>query len=374
MKGVIVENVRVKSIPFFDSSRPCVKKCLEYIKSTKLGNGLDLADLEPEQELRFVLKKSCSSFANALRRCFIEEIPVKSFSVAPSNIQTDDQFILYEEIIEHLTSIPISQDITFEEMETWVVSVNVHNKNDNIMTVYSNDIQISNGKKAIGTKKIFSPTIPICVLHPGKFIRITKIFISTKKGYEDGKHIIMKNPYYKILDMEPFVPVKSAGPSPYQHTGTSCLEQDPTQFEIGFTTHRTTESSHVMLLCCDTLAERLINIKKHMETFLEEKKDMPYNTTKITLSVKDNLVHLEMFDEYYTLAKLVSHYCYIVKPDIHFVAHYLYHPLIRNGYVKISRESNNPIQIFVKAIEEILKDLNTVRDAFKDVKVKNTFP
>ncbi len=363
MKNVIVENVKVTSIPFFDKSRPSVQKCLEYLEDVKLGD-LDLTDLEPEQMMRFTIKSTCSSFANALRRCIIEEIPVKAMSVLPQNIQTDDRFILYEEIMEHITSIPINQDIVDEEdVDKWIISINVHNKTENIINVLSNDIQISDGKKAISTKKLFSQTIPICMLHTGKFLNVTKMFIVTKRGYEDGKFIIAKSMRYKILDMEPFLPVKSAGPAPYQHTGTSSLEQDPTEFEMGYTTHRNIDAKHVMLKCCDALSERLDIISKHMTEFLEKKIEMPYSTDKISLVAKESLIILEMFDEYHTLSKAIAQYCFIVQPDIDFVTASLYHPLVRKGYVRIARKSGVPI--LIKAVDALLKDIATVRDAFK---------
>lgn len=335
MKGIIINNFQIKEL-----SHKHKEKWMENLPSV--------------WECSFRLENSCVSFANAIRRCMVDEVPIYALDVLPQNIRTNDRSILQEEVIERLTSIPLNQDFLDDLKEiNLTISLENTNKDEAVKQIRSDSIVVMSGDKNV-TKYVLDPIHRICELSGGGFIQITNIFVNKKRSCEDGKYSFLDTVKYDVVDMEPFV-AESIG----KHKGTSCLEYDPKVFDLGFVTMRNISPKSVIRKCCDELTGRLVAIKKDLVTYkgMEVPQKSAFLTEKIKITMDGAIAHVEMTDEFFTLSRLIAQYCYINHPDIKFVAPYIVHPLIRKGCVKLIGD----VGIVIEAIDAIMADLNELQ-------------
>ena len=143
-----------------------------------------------EHRVSFDLIDVDVSMANAFRRTAIEEVDMKALTFDPTTIDTNADYILYDEFLDRIQIIPIKQDIP----DDLVMSINVFNaSNDNgIMTIYSDSIT--------GGERYIPGRFRIAELRPGNRLKVPKITIMRGFGRKNACFSLTSDYTYRNLD------------------------------------------------------------------------------------------------------------------------------------------------------------------------------
>lgn len=352
---VKVKNVKYTEIPF-ESKDKNFQQCIAYIKSIDP----DYKKYMPKNSKHmasFELVDANSDLANCIRRYLIDEIPVYSMEVSEDNIETDDRFILADYLKNNLELVPFLQDITDKDAEGLSMSLHVENKTDSVISVYSGDIVVTDKtKKKLDNSKYFTTNITIIKLRPGMTLDIKDIKVVAGIGkVHSGKFLLLSNISYEILDVVPIVENK------YNTTGQSSLVSNPQHFKIEFTTHRNMNVKRIMGLCCKLIIETITMI--HSEISKIKETDKVYFSDLIDLETKGDVKLFHLKNEYWTIANIISRYCYLSFKDIQFVCSSILHPSNEESIVKIRHSQS--VKIILTALKSIIEDITTINNAFK---------
>jgi DNA-directed RNA polymerase subunit L len=224
------------------------------------------------------------------------------------------------------------------------------------MTVYSRHIEVFDNKnKKLDNEKYFSLNIPITQLRSNKSLEVNDITVVTGNGKTDsGKFCLLANVSYEILDVIPFEESK------YEKKGESSLNSTPAHFKIGYKTHRNIEPKKVMVLCCDVIVNRLTAIREELSNI--KYTDSTYFSDLIELESHGEIKLFHFKGEYWTIANIISRYCYLAFKDIKFVCASVIHPSKEESIVKIKH--GDSVKIINTAIQHIISDALIVKKSF----------
>lgn len=344
---VKVKNVKFENLSFVSNDKN-FQKCIEYIKliDPDYKKYLPTSD---KQKLSFELHDTNVDLANTLRRFMIDEIPIQSMDVDMESIKTDDKFILSDYFKKNIELIPINQEIDYTKIK---ISLSVINKLDTLMAIHASDLDITdlNGKK-LKNSVYFRDTIIIYHLRPMCFVNIKQINIVSGIGRHDsGKFIPVSNIGYEILDVKP------VSHSKYATKGKSSLNSTPTQFRISATTHGNMDVKNFIIKCCESIISRFSAINKELS---EVKDDDVYFSPSINIETKEDIKIFHFIGEYWTIANIMSRYCYLIDVDIPFVCASIVHPSIEESMVKIKHPQ--PKKLLISAIKKIIADFTIIK-------------
>jgi DNA-directed RNA polymerase subunit L len=343
---VKVKNVKFENLPFIKNDKN-FQKCIEYIKLMDPEYEKYLPNND-KQKISFELHDTNVDLANTLRRFMIDEMPIQSMDVDMGCIKTDDRFILADHFKKNIELIPINQDIDYTKIK---ISLNIINPLDTIMSIRARDLDITdlNGKK-LKNSVYFRETIIIYHLRPLCFVKINQINIVVGIGRDNsGKFIPVSNIGYEILDVEPVIHSK------YVTKGKSSLNSTPTQFSINATTHGNMDIKKFIINCCENIINKFSAINKE----LSEAEDDVYFSPTINIETKEDIKIFHFIGEYWTIANIMSRYCYLIDIDIPFVCASIVHPSIEECMVKIKHPQ--PKKLLMSAIKKIIVDFNIIK-------------
>lgn len=369
MKPIKIENIKIEEVNFSkrlqklgNPENEVLKNSLNYIDYLKSGvNAKDLLPKKSKFRVDFVISGTCSGFANGIRKCIMEEIPIYSLHVNPETLESSDRYILSDNIQKNIELIPIIQDKDFEEIKNWKISLDILNSTDEVVNVKSGDLEITADGKKIPVDNIMSPNITIMELHPARFVKISDISIVEGFAKDNaGKFATVSNTRYEILDMVPL-----AHDVEEKEPGESSMVKDPTEFHLGYTTYRNTKNPQFVIhRCCAVLKERLEAFHKELNEVKENKKTkvMMHFSTLLDVETRSEIRFFNFKNESWTLVNMISQYCYLLDNEIPFVAPSIIHPSTNVGVIKIKHP--NPIKIIQDAISAILVDIEILDKSF----------
>ena len=352
---IVIKNIKNSEINYNNKSFKDFDKIVEYVKLIKPDYKLYLPK-KPKARIEFEITNTVSDFANCIRRFLLDEIMVYSMHIDVDNIETNDKFILNDHLKKRLELIPFQQQLS--NPDKLKLSLTIKNTTDDIMTVYSRYIKITDDKgKELNSDDYFSGNIPMIQLRSDKFLNINNITITTGYGKEDsGKFCLLSNVSYEILDVIPYEESK------FEKKGESSLNSNPSHFKIGFTTHRNIDPENVIHLCCNGIIERLTVIQKEISNVKSE--ETIYFSDLLELEIKNNIKIYHFKGEFWTIANIIARYCYLEFPAIKFVCANIIHPSNEESIVKIIHP--NSLNILTAAIKNIISDINILKKNFKN--------
>jgi DNA-directed RNA polymerase subunit L len=369
MKSIVVKDIQVQESNFEKrlaqlgkAENKDLKSSLEHINYLKSGiDGKSLLPCNSKFRVDFVLENASTGFANGIRKCIIDEIPIYSFTMDGDKMETSDRYILSDYLKKNIELIPINQDISPAKFKTWKISLDLINSTDEVINIKSGDIEIMEGKKKIPIESVMSKNISIMELHPSKFIKIQDITVVQGVSKDDAaKFACVSNTRYEILDMIPL-----AHDPEEKERGLSSMMHDPKKFKIGYTTYRNVKNPNVIIYrCCDTLTERLNNFEKELKNVSEDKKTkvITHFSTHIDVETRGKFKFFNFKGESWNMVNIISQYCFMLDSHIPFVAPSIIHPSTDVGVIKIKHA--NSIKIIEDAIKTVKKDLAILKDSF----------
>jgi DNA-directed RNA polymerase subunit L len=343
---------------FSDKKNKEAQKCIEHIKYLGETDPLKFLPKKSQYSAEFELKNATCELANTLRRGVMDELYIYSLEIPFDEIKSDDKFIKSDHLKNCMEYIPIQQNI--DNIEDLVISLNVKNTTDNIIKIYNSDIIVYDKKKKTNIS-IMSESGVIVYLHSDKTLNINNITISKDQSKTDyGKYCAISKTHYEILDVKPLEETKTST------KGESSLNSAPSHFRIGYKTHRNINPKDIMINLCnefigrlDTILKDLNNITKNAESDLSD---------NLEIIIKDEIRIFYLNNEYWTMANLISKYCYLEDENIDFVCPGIVHPSSEVSFVKIKHQQ--PKKIFGNAIKKIILDLNIIKNTFVNYTLK----
>ena len=329
-------------------------KCVEYAKMVN-KDYKKLLPNKPKKSVSFEIHNTNSDLANMIRRFLQDEIVVYSMGLNDYDIQSDDAFVVNDQLKRQLENIPILQHLEKYDCDKFTINLFAENKTYSSICIYTRDLEILYDNKKYNGVDLFSLNIPILQLRSSKKININNIKIEKGKAKDDaGKYLLLSNLKYKILDTIPL------SKSKYETTGKSSLNSNPSKFLFKLTNHRNFEPEQIMKTCLKDIITKLdiilLEIKKIKDNDTEFVSDI------IKLKIVDNFKLIYLFNEYWTISNIISRYCYLEDNDIDFVCSSIIHPTVEISIIKI--KSNNYLKILINAIKKIINDIKIVQKGF----------
>jgi DNA-directed RNA polymerase subunit L len=350
---------------------PIPKDTIELCK--KLGVLKHLPTTVP-RDVSFELHNTTTEMANALRRCINSELEVLTMDFDPKDFESDDSFIVLHELIKRITYIPIRQifGVTFK--------VNVYNKTDEIIPVYSRSIVESGFKKDKKNKnenpddkkirkdkqsnetehkeKMFSETFILTYLRPGKRLVINNIHITAGVSFKNSAAFSFPGKVtYKCLDLPSPSTGDAEGKDGEVIIPESSMMTEPTRYRLGVPRQKYIDPVHIVKMALKTLEGKLDKIhrvvKEASENFYSS--DMEINYLKDRASFK-------IFGETYTVGNLLSRYGLMVDKTITNIHCIKLHPSF--NYVTVEIHHVSPQKIMLLAIDLVKEELKKISAAF----------
>lgn len=342
-----VKNVKVIETPFGSTSKRYAE-CVKYLSSVEKDYKKFLPH-KPKETLTFEIRDSNVDFANTIRRYILDEVPVMSLDVSESDIVSDDKFILTDHLKKNIEAVPLLQ--TIDEKEDLLFELDVTNTTDEIMRIYSSDMTINQKS----SQKYFTQTIPLITLRPRKHLKISNIKTCSGVGKDDiGKFSSVSNIKYKIMDVKPLNKTR------FNTEGVSSMVSTPTHFKISLTNHRNSPTKKIIQTAIKKIIE---DVKIAQQEFSNIKKqDITYFSEALELETQGaiNIYHLK--GHYWTMANLLSKYCYLEDESIPFVCSSIIHPSREESLLKIKHTEHN--KILLNATKKIINEYESALKAF----------
>lgn len=263
------------------------------------------------KRLSFNLSNSNVAFANAIRRCCINELEMKYLNV--SNFALTEKYNIPQVIENRINQIPLLQIISDDK----TFKLKVSNDSDENLDVYTS---------SFNCKPYFNENIKICTIRPNSKLEI-ELDVKKNTGIKDGKFSAC-SVVYNILDID---------------TKTSTLNQHNKEFYISIETNGNIEPKEIINICVDSLTRRLNNIKNDIKD------------KKINIIINNEILQYQINGESHTISNLLTQYIYQLYPTI---------DLINDEYITVPDDKfylcivhQDPEKVIITAIDKIIDDL-----------------
>lgn len=341
-----VTNIKLEKL----KTDPASKELSPFIKlMTKYGvnNPEKMLPTGHRDKVSFDLENTNSSFANAIRRTLIEELPVRALDFSSDSLRTDDAFIRYDHLRKNINLLPIDQ--TFDERVK--ISLDLTNTYDENIYIYARDITVRQSKNIIDIKKLIPDScIIIGKLRPGQSVNISEMNIV--EGYSKDaadKFTLLENVSYDIKGETPY--------DIYSKTGKRSSEVDPVNFTLSFTTPTNVSAKYTINMLADVLRKKFSKAKKMLKTYQESKEDN-YFSEYLEVSIDDDKIQYKFPGEYVVLAYCLAYYAYQLDPSIAFCSPAIDRYDNEIAYVRMLHSDSTAL--LMTACDKILEDITVL--------------
>jgi DNA-directed RNA polymerase subunit L len=241
------------------------------------------------------------------------------------------------------------------------ISLSKHNETDDVIDVYSGDIQVERGKLH---DLILDPNIVIIRLRPGKSLHIDNLHVITGTSKDNAAMFsLLDNVKYKPADddVEPF--------NSFTGQGVRSIEYDPKKFELSFTTTGNISPNDVINKCADVLhgkferaRAKISEYVKHISEFND--KTTQYSAFGLDVNYVEDIAIYKFIGEYITFAYLLAHQCYRIDPNVEFCSPTIDRYDNEIAIIKLKHADSN--KLLLSAIDNVLSDIQTFRESFRE--------
>jgi DNA-directed RNA polymerase subunit L len=340
---IIVKNIEKREYPIpIDTLNLCKKL-----------NILNLLPTTIPKDITFEIHNTTAEMANALRRCINSELDVLIMNFSSDDFISNDAFIIFHELKKRINYIPIRQilGMTFK--------VNVHNKTDEIIPVYSRSIKecsyqtIIKKKSDEGNEKMYSETFILTYLRPGKHLIINNINIISGKSYQ--QHAAFSFPgkvAFKCLNI-----IEKTDTNKKEEQLFSSMIEKQSNYKLSIPRQKYIDPVHIIKMAIKTLNYKLDNIYKIIKNSNEN-----FYSSDIEINYLKDKATFKIFNETYTIGNLLSKYGYLIDNTITNIHCIKLHPSF--NYIIVEIYHSDPQKIIILSIEMIKKELSIIGNAF----------
>ena len=288
--------------------------------------------------LQFQLINSNEAFANSIRMVFNDELLVKYLDVSIFDLNTNDKYILPDNIIERIALIPLNQNVNSDKK----YKLHIMNNSNDIIKIYSKELKTMNEDKSID----FNPNILLCTLKPNKSLTINNIKINQEYGFNN--HIFSLGSFaYEIINT---------------NFNTLSLNNNCTDFQLELIPNANIPLEDLVHKIYDNLYIRLKKIQNDINTYQLENhsNDISKILTDLFIIKNSNsngtnqLYEIHIMHEFNNIGHLLTRYIYNLDNNIELINYKLEHPLRHKLIINIKH--NQYKKLCNDAINNIIKD------------------
>jgi len=353
---------------------------------------------EDNNVLKFTLSDVNVSFANAIRRIILSEIPCIVFKTAPYEenkcmIYTNTSRLNNEIIKQRLSCIPIHIDDLAFPIEDYILELNEKNDTDTIKIITTNDFKIKNIKNGKylsreAVNKIFPPDpisnnyIDFVRLRPklsdnidGEQLSLESAF-SISNAKENGMfNVVSCSAFSNTLDQikanetwaekeeelkrEEYDEEKIQFMKKDWYTLDALRHFKPDSFDFTIETVGVFENEYIVIQACEIMIKK---IQKFKEDIQERYEALIVDNQDVAI---ENCYDIKLEGEDYTLGKVIeyiiySHY-YVETQDITFCGFSKPHPHINESFIRICGKTTGKRQ-FLSDKNKVVEIIESVSD------------
>ena len=379
-----ITNIKITKKDILSEFKKENTKISKNISKIKKELNYDIKDFlppKPIHEVEFIIKKTYSGFASAIRRTLISEMPVWTIVLDSNNFETNDEYIRFDDLNIKIISIPIHQtklnelykknnDIDVNKIYKFYL--HVKNTSINQKDMFSTEIKLeSKDKSHNDISKFIYDKFSIQILRPKCYIK-TNLYLERGFGYQKlggSKFSAIPMPHYYPLDHIPLEIDKNG-----VKKGISSLEVNPTEFYFKYETYVFYKNPlDIIILCIDELIRRVKNVESNIINFHNSSKiyeNIPKDLINKIVMYKNNEIEIrkenytyifDLYDESTTISKLISQWIHI-NNNVELITDSSHHPTTRSCFIKI--QDKNYIQLMLQASKKIINNLEAIKSQF----------
>lgn len=289
------------------------------------------AELLPENGMngcRLELENCLPAFANSFRRVLFDEL--EFYVLTFDEYETTSQYFVDDDFRERLGLVPILQNPEIRG------SLDVHNKDQDFMSVRSGDIKFTIGGKAVEPHKVCNTGFVLATLRRGKRLSIKEISVSRGNGHQNAKYCPIFNYHYM--------------PTAVKDSRTTT----PDKFAIEFCVNSQNSARAILVRGAEFMVQKLSHIKETVD----QAKDQTLITETITITTIGKEYSILFKFEKETVQALLTAYIYKIDPSIDFLSSAIPHPQKLESTLRLV--ASKPHLLVSKALELCISDYQTV--------------
>lgn len=361
MPQLVVSKVDYKIQSIYDNKE--LEPLIKLMEEMGVENPKGLLPKVPDEDVRFTLTNTNSSFANAVRRILLEEIPGVCLDVDYKDIDSDDDFKLDDVLIKQINLLHIKQETRDGEFDQTYSGSTIflykYNNTNRAMNVTAKDLRITKHKpidemtkdyyvKSIKTGDLVpNPNVVLHRLRPGRFLYIKKIFFSRGITAEDGARFsLLHSLYYEPLGPTPF--------NNFKHAGNRSINTNYTSFKIGYSTNGNIKPKTVHRKLIDVLKGKVLKVRQLINDHIDAKKEGK-TATGIHVRFINNIYEYRIDNEYITLSYILAHQCFEMDKTTPLLVPGI--DRLDNNIAIIKIKSPTPNKVLIAGCDELLKKI-----------------
>lgn len=274
--------------------------------------------------IEFTVKNCSSAAANVFRRIPGGELALKYMTSEYEQLETNDEFIIPEMILERVKMIPVLQTVP------GTVKFHLNESNDSpvVKTIFTSSLRASD------SKIYFDQNIPLVDLKSGRAIKLEST-VGTAYTYEQG----MVSAVSQVSSTAVGVDIINELESP---DGQKSSNSDPRVHKISMISNGMMEPKAIIKATCDTIISRLETIKSALSELTGVNSEYVLTIMGESDTI-GNLLMKEAWDRYPSM----NYMTYQIPPDI------------RQLTIRISAE--DPKSILKDTINECVQGFKSVK-------------
>ncbi len=370
-----ITNLKTEEINVVDILKKAKNKVSDTIAKAKKEFGYDLLDLAPKESynsVEFYMKDCSASFANAIRRTLVSEMPIWSLELDMGEYYTDDPYLRFDDLATKIGSVPIHQTYINKLSKdgknpnsSLKFKLYVNNNTPEYKNAYTDDIVVEELKESI-----IPENVPLQTLCPNCFLRI-KMKLVRGYGYENSANFsAIPMTHYNPSNIKPLETRYKKPP-----VGESSLETNPREFYLKYETYIYYKNPlEIMVLCIEEIKRRVADVMEFIHKYNKRPvifEDIPKDLKDKVVMYKNEIMEIRKESHTYminikgestTISQLFSRYISELHKGIALVTDSNDHPSVRAVTIKI--QDDNAIKLMLKAGEKIINDMNAIKKSF----------
>jgi DNA-directed RNA polymerase subunit L len=353
----------------------------EILGSKGLKKGSDFRLPLAKEKVSFVLAGVPAAVPNAIRRAVRDEIRGRCLSFELDDYvreKTSDPFMLYEFVRERIRLIPLRPQVSESVVKTLRLGLYAKNHTGNVMTVYSGDLQITQGALSA---PLFNPTHEIAFLQPGRTLCIKNIRLVEGQGSEedDAAFLVGARSTSIPLDLKryPRKETHMPGGSKVAQSGfvQSSLVSNPRRFRVSVYFPAVPKGGRasltVLVDTCGTIMARLRFVQKVLRETLSRLSaggSAPRGASAsflISAEKGRTMGTLSVRGETDTIGNLITRAIYELTPDISYVSYDIRAKVMVLSVAQPVSEPNEIVTIVERAVKHCYAIFDTIQKSLK---------
>lgn len=305
---------------------------------------------------------------NAIRRVLIDELTSYRLGIDQQQFIDYDKhtevYSIYSMLLLGISNVRLKYNIDPVEASKLRLKLEITNKSQFNMPVYSGDLQVTSGNPSL---VICNPTIQLTVVTPGKSVFVDNIKLIKDIGKNSGFNNVGCQVVAKPLDLETYTKKELTAPDGiaanlacYKLQSTVANPRHHMVSGIFNCISDVGEIKNIITDAMDNISKRTQKIEMSLSDTSSRNTDVVYDEKPTSKGSNITEASLVVSGETHTIAVLVNRYVFENDPTIEEINYE-----IENDSVYFTiKSSKNIRQQLITSLKKIISDINLIKESF----------